>query len=329
MRNYVLAASLLLASIMLTGCGIPQGERQTENHAYSVIDAEGTVVHIPHKPKRILPGNMTYDTLVLGLTTPDHVVAVNVLSKDPLSSFSAAEAKQVRRTVTSLTGISTTLVMEEKPDLILLPDYTDKNTVDMLRSLHFPVVICKGPNTFEEIRGVIRLMSEAMGEKERGEKVVAEMDETLAETDAALAKIDGSRPSALLVSQMQSYGGAGSMYDELVKRARIDNALTKAGLKNGDYLSKEMVLKSDPDFFLISAVKDGDLHQQNQFTREFFSDPALQWLKGSRKVIPLPNRYIYCGNQNCGWAVKALANAAYGPLFDMSGEHLVKAVKEE
>ncbi len=322
-----MTAALCITAALLGGCGIPQGEAPKEEAAYDVVDAQGTVVHIPHKPERILSGNMTYDTILLGLTTPDHVVAVNVLSKDPLSSFSAEAAKKVQRTTTSLTGISTTLVMEAKPDLILMPDYTDKNTLDMLRSLGYPVVVCRGPNTFEEIRGVIRLMAEAMGEKERGEKVVAEMDENLREADEVLSKIQDPRPAGLLVSQMQSYGGVGSMYDLLIRRARIDNAITKAGLKNGDYLSKEMVLKSDPDFFLVSATRNQDLYGGNRFTQEFFSDPALQWLKGSRKVIALPNRYIYCGNQDCGWAVKALANAAYGPLFDMSGEHHITAVE--
>ncbi len=321
-----MTVALFLVMNMITGCGIPQSELPKEDHAYNVIDAQGTVVHIPHKPQRILAGNMTYDTILLGLTTPDHVVAVNVLSKDPLSSFCAEEAKKVPRTTTSLTGISTTLVMEAKPDLILMPDYTDKNTLDMLRSLHYPVVVCQGPNTFDEIRGVIRLMAEAMGETERGESVVAQMDQSLQEADEVLGNIQGPRPAGLLVSQMQSYGGAGSMYDILIQRARIDNAITKAGLKNGDYLSKEMVLKSDPDFFLVSATRNQDLYGGNKFTQEFFSDPALQWLKGSKKVIALPNRYIYCGNQNCGWAVKALANAAYGPLFDMSEEHNIEGV---
>ena len=322
-----LTVSLFLTIGLLAGCGIPKGEVPKEDHAYDVVDAQGTVVHIPHKPDRILAGNMTYDTILLGLTTPDHVVAVNVLSKDPLSSFSAEEAKQVKRTTTSLTGISTTLVMEAKPDLILMPDYTDKNTLDMLRSLGYPVVVCQGPNTFDEIRGVIRLMAEAMGEKERGESVILQMDQNLQEADKVLGNIQGPRPAGLLVSQMQSYGGAGSMYDVLIQRARIDNAITKAGLKNGDYLSKEMVLKSDPDFFLVSATRKQDLYGGTEFTKEFFSDPALQWLKGSRKVIALPNRYIYCGNQNCGWAIKALANAAYGPLFDMSEEHNITAIK--
>ena len=40
--------------------------------------------------------------------------------------------------------------------------------------------------------------------------------------------------------------------------------------------------------------------------------------------IPLEDRYIYASSQNCVYAVKAMANAAYGPLFDMSGEKQIK-----
>lgn len=313
---------MLLCGVMtlLSACGIPRITPEPGREAYTVIDAKRTVVTIPHKPKKILTGNLAYDTMVLGLTTPDHLVAVNSLDHDPMMSFVAEETKPIRNVIRSSMEIPLEMVLKTQPDLIITSSWMDQNTVDMLRGLGYSVVVCAGPNSVEEVRGALRLISEALGEPDRGDILIQKMDKELAEADYTLSQIKGPRPAGLIISQMQSWGGPGSMYDDLVTRARITNSIGAVGLKNGELLTKELILKADPDFFIVSADRKGDPVRGPKFRREFFADPALSGMRGIHHVIPIPDRYIYCASQNAGEAVKALANAAYGPLFDLSGE---------
>ena len=101
----------------------------------------------------------------------------------------------------------------------------------------------------------------------------------------------------------------------------MKNGIAEAGLVNGQELTKEGVLKADPDFFLVSATRDGS---PSRFQKEWFHDPSMQHMKGIHHIIALPNRYIYCASQNIPDAIRAIANAAYGPVFDMSQEKLIR-----
>lgn len=328
MRNIFRGWLYLLLAVLvplLAACSIPKVTVRPGPGSYTVVDAKGTLVTLPKKPKRILTGNLAYDTMVLGLVTTDHLVAVNSLDHDPMMSFIAEETKNIHLATRSSMEIPLELVLKAKPDLIITSSWMDKNTIDMLRGLGYPVVVCEGPNSIEDVRNAIVLISKALGEEARGRQLVRQMDEEIGEADAVLDALTGPRPSGLLISQMQSYGGPGSMYHDLVTHARIQNSIEAVGLKNGEPLTKELILKADPDFFIVSADRKGDPVRGPKFRREFFSDPALSSLRGLHHITPVPDRYIYCASQNAGYAIKALANAAYGPLFDLSGEHNLTA----
>lgn len=312
---------LLLMSPILTACGIPKVTAQPGPESYTVVDAKGTQVTLLKKPERILTGNLAYDTMVLGLVSPDHLVAVNSLDHDPMMSFISEETKGIHLAVHSSMEIPLELVLKAKPDLIITSSWMDQNTIDMLRGLGYPVVVCEGPNSIEDVRNAIILIGKALGENERGQRLVHQMDEEIGEADAVLDTLTRPRPSGLLISQMQSYGGPGSMYHDLVTHARIENSIEAVGLKNGEPLTKELILKADPDFFIVSADRKGDPVRGPKFRREFFSDPALSGMRGIQHVVSVPDRYIYCASQNAGYAIKALANSVYGPLFDLSDEH--------
>ena len=48
------------------------------------------------------------------------------------------------------------------------------------------------------------------------------------------------------------------MYHELLTRAGIKNAIAEVGVANGQLLSQELIVKSDPDFFFVSADRESD-----------------------------------------------------------------------
>lgn len=320
MKRTLCMVWILIAAAFLSACGIPRVTKAPGPEAYTIVDATGTAVTLPHKPQRILTGNLAYDTMVLGLTTPEHLTAVNSLSHDPMMSFVAEETKPIKTVIRSSMEIPLELVLKTRPDLIITSSWMDKNTVDMLRGLGYPVVVCRGPNSIEDVRSAVRLIAKALGEPERGEKLVARMDEELQETESILRQHKGTQRQGLLISQMQSWGGKGSMFDDLMNHARVTNGIAAVGLKSGEPLTKELILKADPDFFIVSADRAGDPVRGPKFLRQFFADPALSGMRGIHHIVPIPDRYIYCASQNVGQAVKALANAAYGPIFDLSGE---------
>ncbi len=313
-RSVICTILFLLAVLLFTGCSMKKTETPADSSAYQVTDAFGHTVTLPHKPRRILGTSSSIDTMLLGVVEPDRLVACFTADKDPAISYVSEETKDIALTI-PLNGISMEVLTKAAPDLIIASSY---------RNLGYPVIMIDGPTSIEQVKRDIRIISAAAGEKERGEKVIAEMDRQLAEIDTVLGQRTEPQPKALLVSQMTSYGGPGSMYHELLTRARIRNAIGEVGVSNGQLLAGELIVKSDPDFFIVSSDRPSDETGAGRFRNEFFANPAIQNMRAYGNVQVLNDRYIYAASQNCVYAIKAMANAAYGPLFDMTEEKQIK-----
>ena len=322
-RSVICTILFLLAVLLFTGCSMKKTETPADSSAYQVTDAFGHTVTLPHKPRRILGTSSSIDTMLLGVVEPDRLVACFTADKDPAISYISEETKNISLTM-PLNGLSMEILTQAAPDLIVASSYTKPKELELWRNLGYPVIQIDGPKSLDQVKQDIEIIAAAAGEKERGEKVIAEMDRQLAEIDAALGQRTDKIPKAFLVTQMSRYGGPGSMYHELLTRARIRNAIGEAGVSNGQLLAQELVVKSDPDFFIVSSDRKSDETGAGKFRNEFFQNPAVQNMRAAKNIKTLDDRYIYAASQNCGYAIKAMANAAYGPLFDMTEEKQIK-----
>ncbi len=309
--------------LFAAGCGpaaSDPGQAATE-YRYTVTDYEGTVLSFSKPPQRILTLSLGFDVMTLGVVPPERMAAVNIAAEDPGISCIVKESEQIP---VKLRSYPFEAVLKLKPDLIIASTWTDHNAIDGYREMGFPVLVCKGPDTLEEVKESIRMIAAAVGEKAAGESVVCEMEKQMKEIEQVLKRQTGTMPTVMLVSQMTSYGGKGCMFDEFCQKARVCNGISKVGLYNGQYIPKELVVAADPDFFLVSAPRKQMTKASRTFQQEYVKDPALQGLKGLEHIYYMPDRYLYNATQHGGYAVKAIANAAYGNIFDMSEEHLIK-----
>ena len=321
MKISALCLAFLLAA-SLSGCGM-KSMAPSAGKGYVVKDATGAEVKIPKKPERILGNSAAIDTMLLSVVTPDKLVAATEADRDPVISYVAEDTKNISLTV-PLVGLSMEIVTKAKPDLIVASLYTKANELDMYRNLGIPVVVIDGPRSIQQVKDDVRIIAAAVDEKERGENVVRKMDAQLQEIDDRLAQETGKRPVVYLVSQMTRYGGPGSMFNELLTRARTDNAIALAGGVNGQATSTELIVKTDPDMLFVSTDRASDTTGASKYRDDFLANPAIANMRAAQHIVPVADRYIYSSTQNCVWAVKGLANAAYGPIFDMSGEGQIR-----
>lgn len=308
--------------LLLAGCGFITQDQHTSS-AYTVTDATGKQVTIPHKPMRVLGTSASIDTMLLGVITPDRLMAATEADRDPAISYIADDVKD-KELVIPLAGLSMEIITKAKPDLIVASTYTKADELDMYRNLCIPVVVIDGPKSIEQVKEDVTIIAAACDEKAAGQKVIAEMDRQLAEIDKVIAEQKGKKPVVYLVSQMTRYGGPGSMYHELLTRAGLQNAIGLAGGVNGQAISPEMIVKIDPDMFFVSTDRVSDTTGASRYRDTFLSNPAIEAMRASKHICPLNDRYIYAASQNCVYAIKAMANAGYGPLFDLSDEKEIR-----
>lgn len=327
MKQWIKLLALCMAVLFtasLAACGIQPKESAVTSEAYTVTDATGAVVIIPKKPMRILADSSSLDTMILGIVPADHLVAVSLSTKDPAISYVAKETAGIEKTIPLAAGVSMEDLTALNPDLIICSNYSRPKDVELYKNMGFPVVTVKGPTSVAEVENAVRLIGEALGEKERGEKVVSQMEDHFAHIEDVLSKEKKPEPTALLISQMTSYGGPGSMYHELLTKAHIRNAMEKMGVANGQLMSLEKMVESDPDFLFVSKDRTSDETGAGKFRDGILANPAIQSLRAYHHIIPLDDKYIYSSTQNCVYAVEAMANAAYGDLFDLSHEENIK-----
>lgn len=109
------------------------------------------------------------DTMLLGVVTPDKLIAATEADRDPAISYIANDTKNIKMTV-PLMGLSMELVTEAKPDLIIASTYTKGEQLDLYRNMGIPVVVIKGPRSIEEVESDIRIIAAATGERKEARR---------------------------------------------------------------------------------------------------------------------------------------------------------------
>lgn len=315
---------LLLLLLLVTGCGQGSGGKDAAaGGSYTVTDEHGTVTTFKQAPQKVLTLALSSDGIIMGLGMEDKLVAVNYLADDQVSSNLVEQAKKIQH---KIKNPSAEEVLALKPDVVFAYDWSDMNRVENLRNLGMNVIVLKGPATIEDIRRNVRTVAKAMHADSKGEELVKLMDSRLAQVKQQVAALNLQQPKKIvLVSLMSSYGGKGCIFDDMCKEAGVINGVSAAGIKNGQQITKEMLVKIDPDLLIMPVYNDHGNFDIKKYNQEFLEDPSLQTMHAIKnKQLFYPNEgYIYNCSQDVVFGVQEIAHAAYGEAFAMQGaQHL-------
>ena len=315
---------LLLLLLLVTGCGQGSGGKDAAaGGSYTVTDEHGTVTTFKQAPQKVLTLALSSDGIIMGLGMEDKLVAVNYLADDTVSSNLVEQAKKIQH---KIKNPSAEEVLALKPDVVFAYDWSDMNRVENLRNLGMNVIVLKGPATIEDIRRNVRTIAKAMHADSKGEELVKLMDSRLVQVKQQVAALKLQQPKKIvLVSLMSSYGGEGCIFDDMCKEAGVINGVSAAGIKNGQQVTKEMLVKIDPDLLIMPVYNDHGNFDIKKYNQEFLEDPSLQTMRAIKnKQLFYPNEgYIYNCSQDVVFGVQEIAHAAYGKAFAMQGvQHL-------
>lgn len=323
MRNnktlHKIKAALFLAlcwALLLTlGCGTEKPGGASAGTAYSVTDMTGAQIHFREKPRKILTLSMCTDQIVLGMVPSDRLAGINALLDDPVSSNIVPLAKKVK---IKIKNPGAEQIFALQPDLVIIPEWGKSEMVQSLRDMGLKVVIVKAPQTIGDVRLLISQVAAAIGEEEKGRQLIGLMDGTLREIQEKTEKIPPEkRKNIVLISLMTSYGGEGCVYADACKAANVINGISAVGLKNGQSLTKELLLKSDPDILLLPLYNDHGTFNTKEFNDRYLQDPSLQTMKAiqEQQIIYPRESFIYNCSQDVAYCVAEIARCAYGSGF--------------
>lgn len=306
---------LICLSTLLYGCSSRQkAPNESQGTSYQVRDFQGTVLTFSQKPQRIVSLTLATDEILVDLVSADRICALTNLSDDSGISNITEKAKQVPKRVKA----NAESVIALNPDVVIVADWQATELIKTLRDSGIKVYVYKTPNTIEEVKMVIKEIAHVVGEEEKGQKIIVEMDKKLALVKDKVAGISQEkRKTVVWFTLMGGSGGKGSMFDDICRYAGVVNGAAKAGLSAHDVLPKEKVVEVNPDIFIMPTWDYGSKTDVQKYKQDVQNDPAFQTVKAVKdsQLIMVADSKINCSSQNVVYGVFDMAKAAYPELF--------------
>ena len=157
------------SSFFISGCGSSNGGN-VKKVAYEIIDDQGAMIQLEHKPERILTLAMGTDSIVLGILPEEKLIAINSLADDPVSSNIVDKANGITR---KIKNPSAEEILSLKPDVVFIYNWGKAEMVDNLRELGIKVVVVKGPKSIADVKENVKLIAKTLGEEDKPNLMIA------------------------------------------------------------------------------------------------------------------------------------------------------------
>ncbi len=247
-------------------------------------------------PRRIVSLNLCTDQILVDLVSRDRIAGLSFLAADPSVSAVAGRVGGIP----TLRGEAEE-VLAANADLVVSAAYSTPATLALLRRLGRRVVVAPLASSFADIRSVIRILAEAVGDQPRGTAMIADFDRRL----QALEARDDRRPTAVALQVGSLVSSGGSLVDEAMAWVGLDNDAGRRRLGRGGRLPLEALIAAPPD--LVVLANDPD--EFRTATADNLRHPALKALLAGKPHISLPLPSWLCGSPSILTAVERLAAA--------------------
>ncbi|UCG00069.1 MAG: ABC transporter substrate-binding protein [Spirochaetaceae bacterium] len=291
-------------------------ETASGSYPVEMADDTGYTVRLNSKPERIISLTSFTDDILLDLIEHRRLIGVTNYSKDPAISNVVDKIADVPHKLT----INVEVILSLQPDLVFVANWSEADKVAQLRDAGIPVYLIATGLSVEVIQNKIRTIARLVDAVHEGQAMIEEMDGRLAEIQRKVSTIpEQQRLTVMDFATWGSAQGAGSSWDEVIRRAGLINAVGQFAADEWGQvpLSKEKILELDPDLLILPGWVYGDPGGADAFYQLTLEDPALQGLSAMRqgRVYQMPEGLKAATSQYIVDAVAYLARLAYPQLF--------------
>jgi len=240
---------------------------------------------------RVVSLDYCADQFVLKLLPRSRILAVSPDAKKSFSYMreSADGVRQVRPIAEDILII--------QPDLIVRSYGGGSYAVTFFERAGVPVLQVPVVDSIDAVRNAVLFISEGLGELERGEAVVAEMDQRL-----SAIRNSSSKRNALYMTPSGVTSGPGTLVHDMLLAAGLMNFEEKTGWRP---IPLERLAYEQPD---VVAAAFFDSRTNNPALWSAMRHPVARRQLGERPTVMLQGAWTSCG----GWylldAIEALAS---------------------
>ncbi|ACL77494.1 ABC transporter substrate-binding protein [Ruminiclostridium cellulolyticum] len=285
-----------------------------EKYPLILKDAKGNMVTLQSRPEKIVSMPLGTCEMLMSMVDKSRIAAMTYYADDAKVSNIAGEAKGVGKRTES----NAEKIIALQPDLVLMDNMTDANVVKQLKDANITVFLLNTPSNIDQVKDNLKLVGDVVGEEAKAQDLINWMDEKLkAVSDKIELMTDDQKQTVLDYSEMGTTSGKGTNFDDIVTRAGLINPASKDGLEGWPELSKEMIIKYNPQIIILPSWYYDTKVNFYSLNDKIKGDKALAGVKAvkNNKIISVPHNHISSTSQYAVLAVEDIAKVAYPELF--------------
>lgn len=289
-------------------------ENKGTTYPLTLKDANGTTVTIKSKPVKIVALPLGICEMLVSIADKNQIAAMTYYVDDPAVSNTVDEAKGVGQRL----EFNAEKIIALQPDLVLVDTWQDANVVKQLRDANINVFVTNIMTNVEQQKEMLRLLGNITDNAAKSEEVVNWMEQKLKEVSDKLAGLsDDQKLTIIDYSEMGSTSGKGTNFDDVVTRAGLINPVSREGLTGWPDLSKEMIVKYNPDIIYLPSWYYDNKVNFDSLARSLREDKSLAGVNAikNNRLITIPYNHMTTTSHYSVLGIEDMAKAAYPELF--------------
>lgn len=246
-------------------------------------------------PRRIVSANLCADQLLLALADPAQIASLSPLAHDPGISY-----LHERATMFPVNRGHAEDVVRREADLVLVSPFDSRNMRALLEARGVAFFGVAPWTSLADGKSQVRALAERIGQAERGEALIAQIDAALARARAQLPP----RRTSLALERRGYLPGVGSLLVDVVQQLGLVELSGEAASGGEGFIGLEKLIRLRPDYLIVSDIAGG-VEDQGQ---AFLVHPALAAYYPFERRIDAPSRLTLCGGPSTPELIDALAS---------------------
>ncbi len=244
-------------------------------------------VRASEPPARVVSLNLCLDQLALALAAPGQLVGVADVTQD---AHLSARWQQARTLPAVEMRVEEILAL--RPDLVLIDANAPAHVVALLRRAGVRVASVPDAATFEQGLARVRAVAAALGHAEAGETLANDMQRR---HDEIVSTRGSGQPLAAVWQANGFTVGAGTVPDDLLRRAGFRNLAAERGTGPFEPLPLEILVRAAPDVLIL----DGATSDRPSLAEALMTHRAVRHaFEGSRTLVMPHSLWLCAGPQN-------------------------------
>jgi iron complex transport system substrate-binding protein len=249
------------------------------------------------KPIRIASLGLCTDQVLLMLVDRSRIVTINHQAANPVVSYMAAAVGDI-----PLNQGTAEEIIPYQPDLILSTAFASPDAARMLKTLGYRVEFLPLPTTVAGIRDMLLLAGGWLGETEKAQALIAEMDATIRSAQVRNQQKPARR--AIIYSPNGYTIGADTLEHDVLKQSGYRNLAAERGVMRFQQISLETLVTTHPERILI----DNYAYNQNSLAYSYVNHPAVRHLIPEENRVYVPSRLRDCAGPQVAEEIAWLAD---------------------